>query len=306
MLRTVSQAILEPLAQEQRRVFADWRALLLLRRATFATPRNERRWTRLPKTVADIAGFLQQMMARGEIELIPHARHIYQVTVPYAQNLPLNEYECLMEAHPYCTLSHASAFTFHGLSDDLENRIIVTATAKRPADLLPSGTTIEDWENLALPTGIKLETILERPVKWKSIDNRLLFGVTTYSRYGFPLRVTDRERTLLDGLQEPDLCGGFAKVLQAWKRSRDMLRVDTVLDYTERLESAVLRQRVGYLLELLDIEHPRLDDWQRHTQRGGSSKLLGSAPYTIDGQRFWSERWNLAINIPLATLEEAD
>ena len=267
MQKTASRAILEQLAQEQRRVFAAWRALILLRRATFSTPKQQRRWSRLPENTLDIAPILRQMEEREEIARIPRLGHVYEVIVPYATTGSLDEYEILMEAHPYCALSHASALNFHGLTDDLEKRITVTASLKPPAGELPSGTVIEDWEGLALPSGTRAPRILDRTIKWSGVESRRFFGVSEYRRFGYPLRVTDRERTLLDGLRSPELCGGLENVLRAWVLSSDVLNVDTIFEYVDRFDIAVLRQRAGFIMDTLGVSHPTLKQWQSLAQR---------------------------------------
>lgn len=303
--KTASRALLEQLATEQRRVFATWRALILLRRATFSIPKHLRRWTNLPQSTSDIIPILRQMMSREEVAPIPKLGSVYQVTVPYSKTGPLDEYEILMEVHPYCTLSHASALSFHGLSDDLEKIITVSTPAKILTGQLPSGTVVEDWEELNLPGGSKPPSIFDRPVKWSQIDAQKFFGVSEYHRFGYPLRVTDRERTLLDGLSKPDLCGGLENVLKAWGTSYDTLNIDTIIEYVDRLDTAVLRQRTGLIMSVLEISHPVLEKWQAQAQRGGSSKLVASAPYsTPEKPTRFSKAWNLAINGPIEILEE--
>ncbi len=250
---------------------------------------------------------LRHMEQRDEIASVRELRHVYQVTVPYAMLAPLDEYEILMEAHPYCTLSHASAFSFHSLTGDIEQEITVTTASKTPAGLLPSGTVIEDWEGLSLPAGTKTLQVLDRPVTWSQVESRHYFGINEYHRFGYPLRVTNRERTLLDGLRSPDLCGGLENVLRAWALSRDVLSIDTLVEYVDRLDINVLRQRVGFIIDTLGISHPILKQWQRLAKRGGSSKLLGSAPYsTGDGVAQFSEEWKLAINAPITALQAAE
>jgi predicted transcriptional regulator of viral defense system len=109
------------------------------------------------------------------------------------------------------------------------------------------------------------------------------------------------ERTLLDGLLAPERCGGFDNVLGAWVRARDTLDLDRLVEYVERLDVGVVRQRAGFLLEELDLSHPALARWQARARRGGSSKLLGSAPYAPT----YSERWSLSLNAPLTALRAA-
>lgn len=306
MQKTASRAILEQLAFDRRRIFAAWRTLILLRRATFSIPKQQRRWSQLPENIAAVIPILRQMENRGEIASIPNMRYVYEVTVPYATTGLLDGYEILMEVHPYCALSHASALSFHGLSDDLEKRITAVVARKIPPGTFPSGTFVEDWEGLSLPTGLKISHILYQPVEWSSIDNRKFFGIGEYRRFSYPLRVTDRERTLLDSLRDPELSGGIQNVLSAWVLSRDTLNIETIVDYIELFDIAILRQRAGFIMDTLGISHPIFKQWQQQAKRGGSSKLVSSAPYSsADGGPQYSEAWNLALNVPITALQEA-
>ena len=196
MQKTAGRAILEGLAAEQRRVFAAWRALILLRRATFSIPASERRWSHLPKQIFDLTPILRQMERREEIARLPRLGYVYEVTVPYAATGSLDEYALLMEIHPYCTLSHASALNFHGLTNDLEKRITVTAAVQRPVGEYPSGTTVEDWEGLSLVSGTRAARILDHPIHWSTVKPSRFFGIGEYHRFGYPLRVTDRDKAI--------------------------------------------------------------------------------------------------------------
>jgi predicted transcriptional regulator of viral defense system len=243
------------------------------------------------------------MAERGTLSRLMPGYHCYQVTLPYADRVPVDEAEILGELNPYAALSHQSALAYHGLTDDLPT--VITALVPRDglADLLPPGTTSDDWEGLTLPPSGRPATIRERPVRWTTTKRERFFGVALYQRQGFPQRVTDRERTLLDALVEPDLSGGVQNVLAAWARARDFLALDSLVEYTERFDIGLLQQRVGFLLEEFGLTHPALARWQERAQRsgrGGSSKLVSAAPYGAA----YSARWNLALNAPLGPLRD--
>ena len=140
MQKTASLALLEQLATEHRRVLSDWRALVLLRRATFDLAPSDRRWSQLPRATSDLNPLFRQMQQRGEIETIPGLRHFYAVTVPYARTGHIEEDEIVMEAHPYAALSHLSALVFHGLTDELPKGITAMISLDGTGDLLPIGT----------------------------------------------------------------------------------------------------------------------------------------------------------------------
>ncbi len=300
MRKSASRAILELLAAENRRVLSDWRAAIFLRRASLATPPTKRRWSSAPHRIEAIHPLLNQMQQRDEIEPIPNQHRLYKVTVPYARGGPAEETEILMEVHPYAALSHLSALAFHGLTTALPQTIIATIPAARPGTMLPPGTDIADWQEFALVSGRKVDQILGHPVHWVQIQTERYFGIQQYQPHGYPVRVTTPERTLLDGLQRPELCGGLENVLLAWRQANDTLDLDTLIGDIDRLDIQVLRQRVGVILDQLGIEHAAVEQWRQHLPRGGSSKLLGSAPYAPE----FSARWNLSLNAPLGALRE--
>lgn len=301
--KTAAEAIIERLAAENRRALSDWRAVILLRRATRDIPAEERRWSSPPAGTFDIYPLLRQMETRGEIKRLAEGPtlYIYEVTVPYARGGPIGEDEVLMEAHPHSAISHLSALAFHGLTDMLPKELIASIPTSHTEDTLPPGTTRVDWEELALVPGRCPKQVLGRPVRWVRLDPGRFFGVGEYQPRGYPVRVTTPERTLLDGLLQPQLSGGFENVLKAWVAARDVMDLETLLHNVDRFHVGVLRQRVGFVLEEMGIRHPSLDIWQSQAKRGGSSRLVASALYAPT----YSERWNLSINAPVDILAES-
>lgn len=296
--KTAGDAIIELLAAEERRVLSDWRALLLLRRATVSTPASARRWTHKPHNVRDIHPILKQMYRREQLKPLDDLKHVYEVTVPYARMGLLEEDEILMEVHPYASLSYLTALAFHNLTDELPKELMVVIPSDGVGGQLPVGTMPEDWKELALVPGRTPGRIANQSVRWIRTKTPWFFGIGQYRPRGYPVRVTTPERTLLDGLRQPELCGGLENVLRAWYLAQDTLELDLVVEYVDRLDIGVLRQRVGFILDTLHLSHPAVERWRHQGQRGGSSKLLGSAPYSSR----YSDVWNLSLNASISPL----
>ena len=295
---TAADALLTALAEQDRRVLAPWRALVLLRRATLALPASSRRWTTLPATEADLSPLLRQMAARGQIKPLPRDEGLYQVTVPYADRVPFDEHEVLFEVHPYAILSHLSAQVFHNLTYQLPKELIVTIPADGIGDLLPMDSDASDWEGIPLVRGRRPARVMGQPVRWTRVAVDRLFGHREYRPQGYPIRVTTPERTLLDGLLAPERSGGIENVLGAWVHARDTLNLDVLTHLVDRLGIGVLRQRVGYILDQLGRTHPRVEEWRHQAQRGGSSRLHGAAPYAP----VYDQDWSLSLNAPVDVL----
>ena len=297
---TARDALLERLAIDRRRVVSEWRTLVLLRRATFDLPPARRRWSALPRTTDDVRPVLRQMLRRGD--LVPIAgqtqARLREVTVPYANDGFVDETEILFELHPYCTKSHFSALVFHGVTQQTPKVLTVTVPLDGKGDFLPLGTDADDWEGIGLVRGRKAVRILGQSVIWSRADTRRLVGMREYRPRGYPIRVTTLERSLIDGLAQPELCGGIENVFQAWTMARDAIDLDATIALGDALDVGVGRQRIGYVLDRLGLRHAGMDRWRGSAQRGGSSKLVGSAPYAST----FDERWSLSLNAPVDVL----
>ncbi len=299
--RSASAAILYQLSEQGRLVLSDWRAMLFLRRASFSLPDSKRRWSVMPVVPREVWPILRRMVTRGDLESIPGIQHLYRASVPYAQQREVDEREVLMEVHPYACLGYLSALFYHGMTEVMPKIITAIAPADGKGGLLPADTDADDWEGVALIKGRRIPSVLDWPVRWRSAKPERYFGFELYRGQGFPVRVTTPERTLVDGLRYPELSGGLENVLRAWASSSDILDVDSVVYQVERLGEVVLRQRVGFVMDELDLSHPALEGWRERKERGGSSKLLASAPYSPE----YDERWNLSINAPVDALKGA-
>lgn len=298
--RTASAAILYQLSEQGRLVLSDWRAMVLLRRATFQLPASQRRWSTMPSEPSEVRPILSRMLTRGELEPIPGIRYFYRASVPYARERGVDEREVLMEAHPYATLGYLSALFFHGLTEVMPKIVTAIAPKDGKGGQLPLDTDTDDWAGINLPQGRRIKYVLGWPVRWRSIKSALHSGFRIYRSEGYPIRVTTPERTLVDGLRDPELSGGLSNVLRAWALASDFLDADAIVHNVEQLGEGVLHQRVGFVMDKLGLSHPVLKEWRRNKKRGGSSKLLASAPYSSK----YDESWDLSINAPIDTLRE--
>lgn len=296
---SVPDAILSALSEDYRRVLSQWRALIYMRRATQLTEPGERRWTQMPHSTADTAPVLRRMQNIGTLEPIPSAPGCYVVHGPFAGHLQLRELEVLLELNPYTVVTHYSALEHHSLT--LDQPKVITAWSGGKESMTPLGTSVEEWMEIDLPKANWPTKVASQRVNWFRRRFDPAFGVVQdYDGY-IPIRVTDRERTLIDSLQAPDYAGGIVNVLRAWSRGVHFVKIDKIVDYTERYDVRIVRQRVGFVAESLGLSHPRFEVWANESVRGGSSKLVSSAPFSSE----YSERWNISLNAAIEELEES-
>lgn len=240
---------------------------------------------------------LNRLVRKEELRPLEGMKGLFVVTSPYARSGPVSEFEILMEVHPYAALSHLTALAFHGLTD--QNPAEIHATVAEGPEDLPPGTTPKDWEETSLVKGRLIGAILGVSIRWHRLKRSSLLGTAEYAPHGFPIRASDPEMTLVDGLLHPEWSGGIENVLRAWRRASDLIDTDRLVEHVEACDSRLLLQRAGWLLEAIDVAHPALDRWAASAVRGGSSKLVAAEPFSST----FSARWKLSINAPTSALE---
>ena len=296
-MRIFTSQILREMATQRRRVLSDWRIHVIARRLAHAEN------AQLPDERRS-AAFRDELRRRGDIVGVDGVAGVNIVDVPYAHLLDVSEEQIIQEANPGAVFGFLTAMTLHGLTDLAAREVYAIATkGGKTAGRLPLGTTPEDWaDGASSPSPRRPKRVRDVVVNWTQPADEPGFGVTVGYSLGVPIYVTDLERTLLDALNSPDKAGGIAKVLEMW-RAADGVDLGTLVSYADKYDNQVLRQRVGFLLSKLGRPHPRLDEWKRDLQRGGSMKLVAGDPYS----EVYSAEWNLSLNVPpsvLAILDE--
>jgi len=199
---------------------------------------------------------------------------------------------------PFCYLSHLSAMEYHGLTDRIPSKIIVST---------PSPT---DWRQfaetrMASDIGDDLQTYLENSmpplqrIKINKIGRQEVQYFSSVHLGAFRqvrdrmLRVSTMGRTFLDMLRNPELCGGINHVLAVYDEfSSQYLKV--IIDEIHQHGKPIDKVRAGYILEeRLKIQDNTVNSWQQYAQRGGSRKLDSSADY----EAVWSDKWCLSLNV---------
>jgi predicted transcriptional regulator of viral defense system len=107
------------------------------------------------------------------------------------------------------------------------------------------------------------------------------------------VRVSDLERTVIDGLKLPEHCGGVSEVAKGiWIRRED-LSVDRLSDYAFRLDIGAVIRRLGFLLETFSLGSEA--QISRLRKRLTSSYAILDPVLPDEGG--YSSRWKLRLNI---------
>ncbi|WPU92479.1 type IV toxin-antitoxin system AbiEi family antitoxin [Mucilaginibacter sabulilitoris] len=103
---------------------------------------------------------------------------------------------------------------------------------------------------------------------------------------------SDLEKTFIDVLFMPEYGGGITEIAKAIYKTRDKINYTQLLKYAERFGSKAVFKRLGYLLELLEIDTPIIDSL-RQIKVSGYPLLDPSRPK--EGRLI--SRWNIQENI---------
>jgi predicted transcriptional regulator of viral defense system len=138
-------------------------------------------------------------------------------------------------------------------------------------------------------------TILGMGFQFITVVKRKKFGIIQQMSDGLPFRITDREKTLIDACDRPDLSGGILQIAQALQSEEtiDWPRVDI---YLVRMGSGAIYKRLGYLVDSLDITVPdrnqRLERWREGMTQGIASLEPGGS-----GEGKIDTSWRILVNI---------
>ncbi len=128
-------------------------------------------------------------------------------------------------------ISHASAFDLHQMLT--QPQLIIYATA---------------------PKLVRARTVLGTEFRFIRCKQEDLFGITEmWVDKTEKVMVSDLERTLLDGLKQPDYCGGITEVAKAFSMKRESIDPKKLTLHCLRLDIGSVIRRLGYIMELYQI-----------------------------------------------------
>jgi len=107
------------------------------------------------------------------------------------------------------------------------------------------------------------------------------------------VRVSDLEKTLLDGAVRPDLCGGISEVGKGLWLRREDLDEDRLVEYAQRLDHKAGSRRIGFLLQTYDLAGPETLRTLQAYGKGGYDPL----DQTLPDEGPHDSEWRLRINL---------
>ena len=214
--------------------------------------------------------------------LIRLKKGLYALSGAVPGTTALHEFEIAMGLVAPAAISHWSAMSHHGLTEQVPRRIFVLTPAR-------SVPRVRGKKKAGVETGYPVGDTVYQFVQ---IKPERFFGVEQVWVHEARISITDPERTLLDGLMAPQYCGDFAEVLHAFELRAPKLDLERIINYALKLDAATAK-RLGWILERQGIASDRLEP-------------LGAVP--IKGYRVldpssprhgsYDARWMIQVNLP--------
>lgn len=172
---------------------------------------------------------------------------------------------------PEYYVSHASAMDLHQMVTQPQLAVFVTSPkAIRPRSVL--GTEF-------------------RFVRCKPAD---MFGITElWATKTERVRVSDLERTVIDGLKQPEHCGGLTEVAKGFWMRQDALAVPKLVDHALRLDVGAVVRRLGFLLETFEFDAPA----EIERLRAALTATYAPLDPLMPAEGPWHARWRVRVNV---------
>ncbi|MFQ5804741.1 MAG: type IV toxin-antitoxin system AbiEi family antitoxin domain-containing protein [Candidatus Methylomirabilales bacterium] len=195
---------------------------------------------------------------------------------------PVHEFEIAMALVQPAAISHWSALSYHGLTEQMPRRVFVLTSARS----VPRVRRAKAYRTDAgYPVG---DTIYQ----FVQVKPERFFGIEEVWVSEARIKITDPERTLLDGLAAPRHCGDFSEVLHAFEIYGSKLYLERIIHYAPKFDAATVR-RLGWILERHGVASARLEPLRMLPVKG--YRVLDP---TGPRRGPCDARWMIQVNLP--------
>ncbi len=168
-------------------------------------------------------------------------------------------------------IGYWSALNYHGLTDQTPPAVYIAATAPKNS-----------------------RRILNTLFKFVTIRPRKMFGIEEVEIEKRKIKISSREKTVVDCLDHPEHCGGVEEVAKALYFSKDEIDFKRLVEYAGRLGNTTIFKRLGFLAETL-----KLNGALRLVARTKLTSGYSLLDPTFPKRGRIRERWRLVLNVPV-------
>jgi len=148
------------------------------------------------------------------------------------------------------------------------------------------------------PSEIKIKDV---PFQFVYHNEKHFFGAKKIWIDSFnKVMCSDLEKTFIDCLFKPDYAGGIVEIARAIFISKEKIRYNTLLEYVKKFDSQAVIKRLGFLLEILEINTNIIDELQKLKT---VSNIVLDTELPKTGKRI--SRWSIQQNLETETIKSA-
>lgn len=177
--------------------------------------------------------FLERLQSKGWIRRIRRGRFaVVPLSSGENRSPQLHEFVVAMELVSPAVIAYWSALNHHGMTEQLPRTVFVATdhpVRRQPGDVL----------------GVAYKIVSLRPDK--------IFGVMKDWIDEIPFRVTDREKTIIDGLDLPQYVGGVNEIVKALSGSWKVLDEKKLRKDAAKIGNSAVAKRLGFIMETLEL-----------------------------------------------------
>ena len=100
---------------------------------------------------------------------------------------------------------------------------------------------------VATPRRIKNREVLNIKFNFVTLSKRKFFGFEPTVVSIYKINISDREKTLADALDHPEHCGGIPEVAKSLWNAKEVVSIEKIAGYAERMGNTAIVKRLGYL-----------------------------------------------------------
>lgn len=230
----------------------------------------------LRKSNAAVRKLLHGLVKRGWLQRLEKGKYLI-VPLSAGPDGHYSENELVIASHlvePYY-ISYWTALAHYGLTDQPTRTVYIATTRRR---------------KLLRLHGVTYRFITLAPSKF--------FGYTRVWIGDKAVKMADVAKTIIDGLDHPELCGGSVEIAKGLWRGQSELNWNKLGAYATRMGNGAVVKRLGYLLEVLDLGPASLRQRLQANLSAGYAVLDPLAP----PHGSYNARWRVILNVNIQDL----
>ncbi len=184
---------------------------------------------------ASVNYILKTLVSKQAIRRLFKGSYVFEDSI--LSGPPLHKFEIAEHLAKDCAICCWSAMAYHELTDQVLSVVYVYSPQTKGKTRSQYKYKLEGYEF------ILIQTLPEN-----------IWGIERKAIGEIKVRITDLERTLIDGLTHTQLCGGFREVLHAFETAADRMDVERLITYVQRTSLAA-QKRLGWILDHLSVQN---------------------------------------------------